>query len=252
MFVVENNHINVPAVQQAIVGRLRELADPGVARTAQKFFPEKVVCFGIRAADLRALSREILDQVKPFWSINQAMELAEGLLARPELEARSCGLLILSRFHSELNQARLDRIRTWLRKGHLDNWALIDTLSLEVLGPFFLRNPGQLKILETWAEDRNVYVRRAALVTLIKLAKVQQNLGLVFKLVRSAVPAEKAEDLVAKAAGWLLREAGKTDRPSLEKFLLRYGKKLPRITVRYALEKFGPGRKAYFMKITKP
>lgn len=251
MFVVESNPTSVPAIQQAIVSRLLQLADPDVARTAQKFFPEKIVCFGIRAADLRALSREIYDLVKPAWKIDQALDLAGGLLARPELEARSCGLLILSRFHSELNQARLDRIRSWLRKGHLDNWALIDTLSLEVLGPFFRKNPGQLKILEKWAGDRNLYLRRAALVTLVKLSRDRKILGFIFKMVCIAVPVEKSDDLVAKAAGWLLREAGKTDGHSLEKFLLRYGKKLPRITVRYALEKFGPGRKAYFMKITK-
>lgn len=251
MFVVESNPTSVPAIQQAIVSRLRELADPEVARTTQKFFPEKIVCFGIRAADLRAFSREIHDRVKPFWSIDQALDLAEGLLTAPELEARSCGLLLLSRFRSELNRARLGRIRSWLKKGYLDNWALIDTLSLEVLGPLFRKNPGQLKILEKWAGDRSVYVRRAALVTLVKLPRERKNLGLVFKMVRTAVPAEKADDLVAKAAGWLLREAGKTDGHLLEKFLLKYGKQLPRITVRYALEKFRPGRKAYFMKITK-
>lgn len=251
MFAVENNPINIPAIQQAIVSRLLELADPEVARTTQKFFPEKIVCFGIRAADLRALSREIHDRVKSVWKIDQSLDLAECLFTRPELEARSCGLLLLGRFHSELNRVRLNRIRSWLRKGHLDNWALIDTLSLEVLGPFFLRNPGQLKILETWAKDRSVYVRRAALVTLIKLAKEQKNLGFVFKMVRSAVPPEKAEDLVAKAAGWLLREAGKTDRHSLEIFLLESGRGLPRVTIRYALEKFRPGRRAYFMKKTK-
>lgn len=251
MFFVESNPTSVPAIQQAIVSRLLELADPEVARTAQKFFPKKISCFGIRTADLRAFSREIHERVKPVWSIDQALDLAECLFTRPELEARSCGLLILSYFHSELNRAQLDRIRAWLKKGYLDNWALIDTLCLEVLGPFFSKNPGPLKILEKWAGDRSVYVRRAALVTLIKLARDHKNLGFVFKMVRTAIPAEKADQLVAKAAGWLLREAGKTDRPLLEKFLLRSGRKLPRVTVRYALEKFGPERRAYFMKQTK-
>lgn len=143
MFVVESNPSSGPAIQQAIVNHLREIANPEVARTTQKFFQKKISCF------------------------------------------------------------------------------------------------------------RSVYLRRAALVTLIKLGKDRKILNFVFKIVRTAVPATKADDLVAKAAGWLLREAGKTDRRLLEQFLLRSGKRLPRVIVRYALEKFGPGRRAYFMKQTK-
>ena len=42
------------------------------------------------------------------------------------------------------------------------------------------------------------------------------------------------------AAGWLLREAGKTDLRRLERFLRRYGPSIPRTTVRYAIERFPP------------
>lgn len=251
MFVVDSNPTTVPAIQKEIVSGLEELADPEVARTTQKFFPNKISCFGIRAAELRALSREIHNRVKPVWKIGQALDLAESLFTRPELEARSCGLLLLGRFQAELNGIHLARIRSWLKKGYLDNWALIDTLCLEVLGPFFQRNLGQLEVLESWAGDKNVYVRRAALVSLLKLARNRKGLGFVFRMVRSAVPSAESDDLVAKAAGWLLREAGQTDRRALEKYLLKFGKRLPRVTVRYALEKFRPGRRAYFMRKTK-
>lgn len=251
MFAVEDNSTCVEAILQEIVSGLQKLADPEAARAAQRFFPEKINCFGVRAADLRTLSQAIYDKVRAGWKIEQALELAESLFARPELEVRSCGLILLGRFQAGLNRPVLARIRRWLKKGYLDNWALIDTLCLEVLGPFFQRNLGQLKVLESWAGDKNVYVRRAALVSLIKLAREKKNLGFIFKAVRSAVPAQEADDLVSKAAGWLLREAGKTDRGCLEKFLLRYGQRLPRITVRYALEKFSPGKRSYFMRKTK-
>ncbi|MCX8160818.1 MAG: DNA alkylation repair protein [Candidatus Saccharicenans sp.] len=251
MFVVRNHARGLWSIQKEIVQRLQELADPEVAVTTQKFFPEPVDCFGVRAAELRALSREIYSKIELDWKIDQVLELAEALFVRPELEARSCGLLVLSRFNSELDRRRLNKIRSWLKKGYLDNWALIDTLSLEVLGPFFRKNPAELNILETWALDSHPAVRRAALVSLVKLSGDSKNLNLIFKMVRAAVLPDGANGLVAKAAGWLLREAGKTDRHSLEKFLLTYGKTLPRVTVRYALEKFAPGRRDYIMKKTK-
>lgn len=241
MLVVKDNRNQVQIIQQQIIGRLQELADPETARTAQRFFPEKIDCFGVRAADLRTLSKETFRRVEAEWSAGLALELVEALFNRRELEARTCGLLILSSFQSGLSRPHLERIKSWLKKGYLDNWALIDTLSLEVLGPYFLRNPGQLKIISSWALDDSPYLRRAALVSLVKLARNKKNLSLVFRTVRSAVDKDISGDLVPKAAGWLLREAGKSDPGRLEKFLLTYGSQLPRVTVRYALEKFPVG-----------
>lgn len=46
------------------------------------------------------------------------------------------------------------------------------------------------------------------------------------------------EDLIHKAVGWLLREAGKTDAGRLTRFLLEHGPSIPRTAVRYAIERF--------------
>jgi 3-methyladenine DNA glycosylase AlkD len=53
---------------------------------------------------------------------------------------------------------------------------------------------------------------------------------------------DDVHDLMHKACGWLLRETGKADARRLEQFLLIHGPRIPRTTVRYAIERF-PQRK---------
>ncbi len=59
------------------------------------------------------------------------------------------------------------------------------------------------------------------------------------------------EDLIHKAVGWLLREAGKVDRERLEAYLLDQGTRTPRTTLRYAIEKFPKEDRKRIMAATK-
>ena len=54
-------------------------------------------------------------------------------------------------------------------------------------------------------------------------------------------------DLIHKATGWMLREVGKQDKAALTEFLETYATRLPRTTLRYAIEKYPEPERLYFL-----
>jgi 3-methyladenine DNA glycosylase AlkD len=59
------------------------------------------------------------------------------------------------------------------------------------------------------------------------------------------------EDLLQKAVGWMLREAGKADSVRLERHLRTNGAAMARTTVRYAIERFPPARRRALLEATR-
>jgi 3-methyladenine DNA glycosylase AlkD len=58
-------------------------------------------------------------------------------------------------------------------------------------------------------------------------------------------------DVIQKAVGWTLREAGKADANRLERYLRAHGPAVPRTTLRYAIERFPAVKRASLMMATR-
>src|SRR5262249_40276438 len=87
-----------------------------------------------------------------------------------------------------------------------------------------------------WSKDRNMWVRRASIVGLLPLVRARGDIDLVYEIAKRlhADP----NDLIHKAVGWALREAGKIDPKRLERYLRANVGAIPRTTFRYAIERF--------------
>lgn len=237
------------AVAREALTMLRARADPRRARGVQAYFKESVRAFGVSAPQLREVAAQLHRQVKREWTVEDAIALCDRLLPRPELEAKGVAILMLHRFRKTYPEALFEKTRGWLLANRLDNWASVDSLCPEVIGALIEAHPPLLVRLESWARSPNRWVRRASLVSLLKLARRPEYKDAVYAMARRHFGS--ADDLVQKAAGWLLREVGKQDMRALEAFLRAHGPRIPRTTLRYAIERFPPARRRALLVSTR-
>ena len=228
---------------------LRAKADPVRARGAERYFKHTVRCYGVAAPEVHALVSELHGFVKADWTVDDAIALCDLLFADPELEAKSVGALILVRFEKSYTPAFFVKVKSWLAADKLANWASVDVLCPPAMGAFLERYPAYVEKIKAWACHPNRWVKRASLVSFIKLARKPGYLPAIYEIAASVFPVD--DDLVQKANGWLLREAGKADAARLERFLLTHGPAIPRTTLRYAIERFPPARRKALLLETK-
>src|SRR5512137_2143037 len=204
------------------------MADPVRARGAERYFRETIKTYGVRAADIYALTADFYAQIKGHWTVDDAIALCDILFADPELDAKSVGALMLRRFKKATTPALFPKVKAWLAADLLASWASVDVLCPDVMGAFLERYPAYVERIKAWAFHPNRWVKRASLVSFIKLARKPEFLPAIYAISASVFTAD--DDLVEKANGWLLREAGKADARRLEKFLLKHGPAVPRTT----------------------
>ena len=231
----------VPTVKKAVnesARRLRGAARPAVARQSLKYFKpgDSIYVCGVKTPEVRKFARELYRSVEGGWGIGDALEFCDSMVGRRELESKALGFFLLSHFRDEFRSDLLRHAERWVAADLCENWAAVDTLCGAITSPVLERNPRAVMSLRRMARSRNMWVRRTAVVTFVPLARAGMYLDEAYDIV---VPLfGNSEDLMHKALGWLLREAGKTDMERLERFLARYGHGMPRTTVRYAIERF--------------
>lgn len=102
------------------------------------------------------------------------------------------------------------------------------------------------KILYKLAKSKNVWERRTAIVSTYYFIR-QNDIDDTFKIAELLV--DDKHDLINKAVGSWIREAGKRDKLKLLDFLDKYASIMPRVTLRYAIEKLPQKQKDYYLNL---
>ena len=221
---------------------LQQAADPERAKILSRFFKtgkgqygEGDVFLGITVPEQRVIAKKYRDL--PLKDI-------EKLLLSETHEHRLVALLILMiQYKKTDDRGRLEIVDFYLRHtGRINNWDLVDLSAEKILGDYLYEK--DKAVLYGLAGSQNLWEKRIAIMTtfaFIKKNVFEHTLRIAEMLLNDR------HDLIHKAVGWMLREIGKRDLKSEEEFLEKHHRSMPRTMLRYAVERFAPDRKRYWM-----
>ena len=219
---------------------LRKRIREGHSETAARFFKtgpgeygQGDRFLGIRVPEIRAVAK-----------MDDGMADIRSLLHSKWHEERLLALLILvRRFERGDESARKSIFDFYLSATRwINNWDLVDLSAYKIVGAWLLERPR----IPLWklAASGNLWERRIAIVStfaFIRCGDLEETFALSEHLLNSP------EDLMHKACGWMLREAGKRDIRALERFLAAHRCSMPRTMLRYAIEKFPEARRKEYL-----
>ena len=127
----------------------------------------------------------------------------------------------------------------------INNWDLVDLSCYPLLGVWLLDRDRSL-LYDLARYGRTIWEQRIGIVstmTFIRNGELDDTFAI------SDILLHHPHDLIHKAVGWLLREAGKRDKAALEGFLSPRAASMPRTMLRYAIEKFPEAERRQFLQI---
>lgn len=236
---------------RAAYRELKALARPAAGFDARRYFRggADFGFYNVGTARLRAMGREIHRAHRAEWSIDDAIVCAEALIVSEVLDVKIVAVELMACYRKVFSPRLLPVWKRWLADGHASNWATTDSICGSLTGPLVLDHPELIQRVLPWAGHRGLWVRRAAAVSLIP--SVRRGLALDSAYLVAARLHPDQSDLIHKAVGWMLREAGKADPLRLDAYLRQAGSTVPRTTVRYAIERFPEDRRQELLRVTR-
>jgi len=172
------------------------------------------------------------------------------LLENKYHEIRLCALIILTykfeKYKKEKNENELKYIYNFYLENikYINNWDLVDLSCYKIIGEYLLNK--DRSILEELSISKNLWERRIAIISTFAFIKNNEYKDTV-KICEILL--NDKQELIHKATGWMLREMGKRiNKELLINFLNKYYKKMPRIMLRYSIERLNNDEKAFYMK----
>jgi 3-methyladenine DNA glycosylase AlkD len=166
--------------------------------------------------------------------INLSSSDLQELLNSKIHEHRLIALLILvDKFKKASEKEKKEIFDFYLKNTkNINNWDLVDLSSHCIVGGYLLDK--DRKILHKLANSTHLWEKRIAIISTFAFIREKQ-FGDSIKI--AEILLKDKHDLIHKAVGWMLREIGKKDAKTLEVFLKKHYRNMPRTMLRYAIEK---------------
>jgi len=224
--------------------QLRRAADKEKAKGLQRFFKtgpgeyaEGDIFLGLTAAFTRKTVKEFQDL-----PLTDTIKLLHSKIHEERLLAL---LILVQQFSRADDQAKEKIYQAYLdNTKFINNWDLVDLSAPQIVGGFLIDQ--DRKILCKLAKSALLWERRIAVLATFAFIRTG-DLDDTFVIVKLLL-ADK-EDLIHKACGWMLREAGKRNVRLEEEFLSKHCRIMSRTMLRYAIEKFPQKKRKFFLNL---
>ncbi len=226
----------------ALQERMIAHADPAQVAGLSRFFKTGPGQYGEGDKFLGIKVPVTREVVKECWRETGPDDLEE-CIASEYHELRLAALLALvdifrhagKKAYSGLEMTKDDCVRFYLsHTDRINNWDLVDLSCYPLLGEWLL-DKDRMLLYDLARGGQTIWEQRIGIVStmaFIRHGQVQDTFNIADILLHHP------HDLIHKAVGWLLREAGKRDKAALVAFLQPRCRTMPRTMLRYAIEKF--------------
>jgi 3-methyladenine DNA glycosylase AlkD len=212
---------------------LKEMGDPDYAidysqrffKTGKGEYAEGDEFLGIRVPVLRKYAKQFNEL---------SLTETRKLLRSTYHEVRLCALFILVHKYSSSDHEKSVIYTLYLNNTkYINSWDLVDSSAYKIVGAYlYKKNKSPLYKL---SKSKNIWERRISIISTLYFIK---NKEFDDALEISTVLLNDNEELIHKAVGWMLREVGKQNIEVEKHFILKNYTKMPRMMLRYAIEKF--------------
>ena len=226
IFLLHKNISMTTQIYNALSARSDEekkIVLPRFFKTGKGQYGEGDMFLGVTVPNIREVAKEFKDA---------KLETIEELIHSPWHEMRMCALLILvNNSKRNVTKETFDFYLSQTR--YINNWDLVDLSAPQIVGSYLLNK--DRNILYKLAESNLLWDNRIAIVSTLTFIR-NNDLDDTYKL--SLKMMQHKHDLMHKAIGWMLREAGKRDTNRLYNFAMEHKSVMPRTMLRYSIEKF--------------
>jgi 3-methyladenine DNA glycosylase AlkD len=231
------------AIIDGLVVELTGGATPERAAAEKRYLKSDLDFIGASMPAIRKVSKA-LQREHPELARPEVLRLIRQLWKRPIHELRAVAVELLQLYGSLLEPGDIGLIEQMLRQSK--TWALVDTLSASVAGPLVERFPELGDRLDAWATDDDFWIRRSAMLALLK--PLRAGSGDFARFTRYADEMlEEKEFFIRKAIGWVLRDTSRKRPALVADWVGPRTHRMSGVTIREAIKRLPPDQAADFL-----
>lgn len=232
--------VDVGRVVDEVDDELRSIGGPERAVREKAYLKSELVHYGAPVPAVRRVATSTLRR-HPGLDHDGLLDLAEALWAAPVHERRLAAVELLHAGRRRLRAADVGVLERLLRECR--TWALVDPLATNVVGALVEAHPELGPVLDRWAADGDVWIRRSALLAL--LGPLRRGDGDWERFCRYAdAMLDEREFFVRKAIGWVLRDTGRRRPELVFDWLLPRAARASGVTLREAVKPLSDAQRA--------